>query len=516
MTESPYADQPRQRLVIVGSGMAATRLVEELVVRGAADRMAITVLGDEPVAPYNRILLSAVLEGTHRPESLTLRSPEWYDEHGIDLRLGARVLGVDREREDVMLVDGTIIEYDTLVLATGSIPTLPPIRGLVRMDGSLHPAVHAFRSQADCDRLLEALAETDEQGQPRHQRAVVVGGGLLGLQVARALGTRGLDTEIVEGGEHLLHQQISSGAGKVLARDLKKLGVAVYTGARAIRLHSRDALPGLLAGTVRVEDPLPTNPGSVALQLDNGFTLDTDLLILTAGGRPSTALARGAGLEVRRGIVVDDRLASVTDPSIHALGDCVEHGGRTTGFVPPAWEQAGVLAGILCEEQVKYDGARIVARLRATDLDVAVLGDAEAEIAAGGEVVEVSNPIKGSHRRLVVRGGRIVAATLVGDLSRVGLITQHFDRKTVLGPHEPGNLLMPERPEGEGAAAALALPDDAEVCACAGVSAGRIRACSSFDDARDTTRATTGCGGCASIVRQLCGTAAASPTLATS
>ncbi len=475
MTESHVPPLPR--LVVVGSGMAATRLVEELVARGATERMRVTVLGDEPVAPYNRILLSAVLEGTHRPEALTLRTPDWYAEHGIDLRLGARVLGLDRDHRDVMLVDGTLVEYDVLVLATGSIPTLPPIRGLVRMDGSLHEAVHAFRSLADCRRLLDAVER------PENRRAVVVGGGLLGLQVARALGTRGLETEIVEGAEHLLHRQIDTAAGRILARDLKKLGVAVYTGARAIRL---------------LDGP--------ALRLDNGFTLDTDLLVLTAGGRPSTALARGAGLEVRRGIVVDDRLASVSDPTIHAIGDCAQHAGRTTGFVPPAWEQAGVLARILCDEAVEYDGARVVARLRATDLDVAVLGDAEAELAAGGEVVEVANPIAGSHRRLVVREGRIVAATLVGDLSRVGLITQHFDRRTVLGPREPGLLLLPER-AGDGGSVALALPDDAEVCACAGVSAGRIRACSSFEQARDTTRATTGCGGCASTVRQLLGSA---------
>lgn len=512
MTESHRPDQPLTRLVVVGSGMATTRLVEELVARGATQHHAITVLGDEPVAPYNRILLSAVLEGTHRPESLTLRAPEWYEEHGIDLRLGARVLGIDRDHRDVMLVDGTLIEYDVLVLATGSIPTLPPIRGLVRMDGSLHDAVHAFRSLADCERLLAAVEETDEDGRPVNRRAVVVGGGLLGLQVARALGVRGLDTEIVEGAEHLLHQQIDTAAGRILARDLKKLGVAVYTGSRAIRLNPEDDPLG--RGRVRVPDPLPRNPGRVSLRLDNGFTLDTDLLVLTAGGRPSTALARGAGLEVRRGIVVDDRLASVSDPSIFALGDCVEHDGRTTGFVPPAWEQAGILAGILCDEPVKYDGARIVARLRATDLDVAVLGDADHEIAAGGEVVEVSNPISGSHRRLVVRDGRIVAATLVGDLSRVGLITQHFDRQTVLGPREPGNLLMPERTGDEGSAA-LTLPDDAEVCACAGVTAGRIRGCSSYEQVRDTTRATTGCGGCASTVRQLLQSRSSDPALAT-
>jgi len=490
----------RKRLVIVGNGMAATRLVEELVARGAAGSLAITVLGDEPHAPYNRILLSAVLEGTHRPEALTLRSEEWYVENGIDLRLGARVLEIERDLKDVMLVDGTIIEYDALVLATGSIPTLPPIRGLVRMDGSLHESVHAFRSLHDCERLLESVTATDESGEPLNKRAVVVGGGLLGLQVARALGARGIDTEVVEGADHLLHQQIGTAAGKILARDMKKLGVSVYTGARAVRLTDGSSAPAL-AGSVKVLDPLPTNPGRVALRLDNGFVLDTDLVVLTAGGRPSTALARRAGLEVRRGVVVDDRLASVTDPDIHALGDCAEHDGRVTGFVPPAWEQAGVLAGVLTDEAVKYDGSRIVARLRATDLDVAVLGDPEHEEALGGEVVEMSNPVRGSHRKLVIRDGRIVAGALVGDLNRIGLITQHYDRQTVLGPTEPGDLLLAER-----SAKPVQLPDDAEVCNCAGVTVGAIRACSSFEDAKEKTRATTGCGGCAATVRQLLAT----------
>jgi len=473
-----------RRLVVVGNGMAATRLVEELVARGAHERMQITVLGDEPHPPYNRILLSAVLEGTHRPEALTLRGEEWYAEHGIDLRLGARVLEIERDLKDVMLVDGTIIEYDALVLATGSIPTLPPIRGLVRMDGSLHESVHAFRSLADCERLLDAVSAGPK-------RAVVVGGGLLGLQVARALGARGIDTEIIEGGDHLLHQQIGTAAGKILARGLSKLGVTVYTGARAVRLTDGPDGP----------DSPDSPDGRVALRLDTGFTLDTDLVILTAGGRPSVALARRAGLEVRRGIVVDDRLASVTDPDVFALGDCADHAGRTTGFVPPAWEQASVLAGVLAGEPVKYDGSRIVARLRATGLDVAVLGDPEQEVLNGGEVVEMSNPVRGSHRKLVIRDGRIVAGALVGDLNRIGLITQHYDRQTVLGPTEPGDLLLAEATARSSLVTQL--PDEVEVCNCAGVTAGAIRACATFADARETTRATTGCGGCAPTVRQL-------------
>ncbi len=466
----------------------------------ASADLDVTVLGDEDHAPYNRILLSAVLEGTHGSDAITLRAPEWYAEHGVDLRLGARVLGVDRERRDVMLVDGTVLPYDRLVLATGSIPSLPPIRGLVRLDGWLHDAVHAFRSLDDCRRLMAAIgvgvpnagdevaAVGDQTASPvvrPAQRAVVVGGGLLGLQVARALSVRGLDVEIVEGGEHLLRSQVGSKAGQVLARDLRRLGTTVYTGARAVRMSDTDATDG---------------QGAVGLRLDNGYTLDTDLVVLTAGGRPSTALARGAGLEVRRGIVVDDRLASVTDPDVFAIGDCAEHGGRTTGFVGPAWEQAALLAQRLTDPDgdATYTGSRSVARLRATGLDVAVLGDPERATAEGGEVVEVTNPIVGSHRKLVVSDGVIVAATLVGDLSRIGLITQYFDHGTRLSGTEPAALLM-----GDRKAPPTRLADDAEICACAGVSAGRIRACTSLDEVRATTRATTGCGGCSSSVAQL-------------
>jgi NAD(P)H-nitrite reductase large subunit len=446
MTSSPTT-------VVVGAGMAAARLADELAARGRT----VTLLGDEQYSPYNRILLSAVLEGTHSLEALTLPLHE-----DVDLRRGNRAVELHLADREVELADRSRVPYDTLVLATGSIPTLPPIRGLVRLDGRLHDKVHAFRSLADCVRLDAAV--------PDAATAVVVGGGLLGLQVARALSLRGLVVEVVEGGEHLLRSQVGAQAGAILARDLRRLGTSVYTGARATRL---------------------TDAGLV---LDNGVVLPTDLVVLTAGGRPSTALARRAGLDVRRGIVVDAGLRT-SDPHVHAIGDCAQYGDQVTGFVPPAWEQAVLLARRLTGAPVEYDGTRTVARLRATDLDVAVLGDPER---TAGEVVEVTNPVVGSHRKLVVRDGRIVAATLVGDLSRVGLITQYFDRGTVLGPSEPGALLMAERP-----ATPVHLADDTEVCACAGVTAGRLRRCASLEEARSTTRATTGCGGCADTVRAL-------------
>ncbi len=480
------------RVVVVGSGMATNRLVESLVARGVE---AITVLGGEPHAPYNRILLSAVLEGSHSVEAITLRTPQWYAERGVDLRLGTRVDRIDPERRAVELVDGEPVPYDTLVLATGSLPTLPPIRGLVRLDGRLHERLHSFRHLDDCLRLSAdvagRLARAAATG--TSVRAVVVGGGLLGLQVARALSIRGVTTEIVEGSEHLLRSHVGAPAGRILARNLDRLDTPVYTGARAVSFL--DGRPGI----GDADDPDgPDRPDQrCGLKLDNGHTLETDLVVIAAGVRPAVALARRAGLDVRRGVVVDDTLAT-SDPAIHAIGDCAEHAGRTSGFVPAAWEQAELLAARLAGEDVHYDGSRVVARLRATDLDVAILGEPEREVAAGGEVVEVSNPITGTHRQLVVRDGRIVAATMVGDLSRIGLITQLFDRRTVLAAHEPGELLL-----GDAPLRPAVLTDDAEVCACAGVSAGRIRACASLDAVRETTRATTGCGGCAPTVRQL-------------
>jgi NAD(P)H-nitrite reductase large subunit len=456
----------RGRLVIVGNGMAATRLVETLVRLEAG--YEITVVGDEHHLPYNRILLSAVLAGTHPREDTRLKNAQWYVEHGVEVVSGERVRRIERAAGHVELEGGRRIEFDQLVLATGSNPLLPPIRGILATDGQLRDDVHAFRSMDDCDRLLAAA--------PKARRAIVVGGGLLGLQVARALGALGVQVEIVEVAPQLMTRQLGVKAATVLARSVRQLGTTVYTEARAIAYSDE------------------------GLRLDNGYLLTTDLLVLAVGSRPSTSLAREAGLMVRTGIVVGDDLASVTDRRIFAIGDCAEHRGRVHGFVAPAWEQATTLARILGGQTVRYAGSRVVARLRAEGLEVAVLGDPEV---AQGEVVEVANPVRGSYRKVVMRDGVLQAAVLLGDLSAVGLLTQLYDRQTVLGVDEPGGLLLGER-HWE---ARTDLPDSAEVCSCAGVSAGQVRACRSFEAAVERTRATTGCGGCSSVVRALIETA---------
>jgi NAD(P)H-nitrite reductase large subunit len=464
----------RESLIVIGNGMAAIRLVEELVRRKAPLR--VTVIGDEPGPAYNRILLSAVLEGSHPATELRLKDEAWYAENGVELISGARVVRIDRDERVVWLADERPVTYDRLVLATGSVAALPPIRGLVTPERDLSPRVHAFRSMADCLGLMRAV--------PKARRAVVVGGGLLGLQVARALGVRGLEVDLVEAAPHLLASHIGEAAGKVLRRSVEALGCEVYPETRAVKL---------------------TDEG---LRLDTGYLLRADLFVITAGARPATSLAKAASLFVRRGVVVDDTLTSVTDERVHAIGDCAEYRGRTSGFVSPAWEQAGVLAARLCGDHELYQGSRVVARLRACDLEVAVLGDPER---TSGDVVEVANPIRGSYRKLVVRDGVVEAAVMLGDLSRIGLLTQLYDRRTVLGEGEPGQLLLGERPFGEGS---VRLPDDVEVCACAGVSARRIRACADVAEVVGTTRATTGCGGCAGTVRQLLASRQVRPTQA--
>jgi len=461
MTPRPatHRGSSRERLVVVGHGMATTRLVEELVRADAG--FEITVVGDEPHPGYNRVLLSAVVEGTHH-DDVRLRAPRWYADNDVRLVSGRRVLELDRASQMLHLDDGSVLGYDRLVLATGSRPLIPPVRGVVTPDG-LHPDVHAFHSLDDCHRLRRRAASA--------RRAVVVGGGLLGLQVARALSARGLSVEVVEVGPHLMRTQLGDPAARVLEREVRRLGTEVYTGARAVGFSD------------------------AGLRLDNGYVLTTDLLVLACGSRPATKLAQDAGLMVRRGVVVNDRLASVDDDRVHAIGDCAEHRGRVHGFVGPAWEQAVALARMLIGEDVRYDGSRVVARLRANGLDVAVLGDPERAV---GDAVEMTNPLQGAYRKIVLRDGVVRAGVLVGDLARVGAITQHYDRARVIGPAEAGWLLY-----GDPATGSVVAPDDAEICACAGVSAGRIRACADLDEVASATRAGTGCGGCRDSVMEV-------------
>ena len=459
---------------MVGYGMAGARVAEDI--RAADSDARITVLGAEPHPPYNRVLLSAVLAGRAAAGDIALGRPS-----DVDVRAGVPAVALDRLRRLVLAADGATLRYDALVLATGSDPVLPPVDGL-RAD---LPGVAVFRTLDDCRRILARGA----------RRAIVLGGGLLGLEAARGLAGRGVDVTVVHAGPFLMERQLDPAAGRVLARIFAGLGVRAFLDTRTVRVLGSGEFRGLL--------------------LAGGRELAADLLVVACGVRPSVGLARAAGLLVRRGVVVDDAMRSVTDPRVYAVGECAEHAGRTYGLVAPAWEQAAVAAARIsgADPAARYAGSTLVTRLKASDVELAAMGEvgAHEEDGDGAEVVHFADPARGTYKKLVIRDGRLAGAILLGDVSTVGLLTQIYDRGTPVPPDRLG-LLFPAVADGAavdaGAADPAGLPDRATVCRCNAVSKGAVAACvlagaRSVTEVAARTRATTGCGGCADTVAAL-------------
>lgn len=478
------------KVVVVGNGMAGSRLVQDLCARDPHRRPEITVLGAEPGGCYNRVLLSQVLAGRARVEDIALTTPSWYAERGVELRSGVAGVVLDRARREIRTDAGERIGYDAVVLATGSRAVIPPITGLRSAGGELRPGAQVFRTLADCTAIV-AQAQTA-------QRVIVVGGGLLGLEAARGLAARGLPVTVLHAADVVMERQLDAAAGRVLGRTLGRIGVRVLTGARSTAVLGTDRITGM--------------------RLDDGRHVEGDLLVLACGTQPETSLAAAAGLRVDSGIVVDDQLRSVTDPRIHALGDCVQHDGQVYGLVAPAWEQAALLADVLTGGTPRYTGTRTVTRLKAAGVELATMGEAhlddgdlddgdlgEGDLGAA-ELVRVEHAARGTYQKLLLRNGRIIGAILLGDTRAAGTITQLFDRGS-LTPADPRSLLF-------GAACAPAaddpelLDEEATVCRCNGVTKGELRSCwrdggRTVADLSAATRATTGCGTCRGAVTAL-------------
>jgi assimilatory nitrate reductase electron transfer subunit len=366
--------------VVIGGGTAGAQLARRLGYAG----VSVTVLGEEPHAPYNRVLLAEVLAGRYGPEVIAL--PE------VPVRRGVRATEVDRDQRLVHCADGTSVAYDRLVLATGSNPVLPPLRGIA--DG-LPEGVHPFRTLDDCLALSEAVRPGIS--------AVVVGGGLLGVSAARALAERGARVVLTQQGEHLMERQLDVSASKLLRAHLEAMGVEIHTECRVRGLR----------GT--------------SVELADGYVLDSELVVLACGVRPRAGLARDAGLEVRHGIVVDDELRT-SDPYIHAIGDCAEHAGVVHGLAGPALEQADVLASVLTGTAARYTGTRALTRLTLSGpgpLDLAAFGDPTPH--PGDDVVELTDATRGAYRKVVVRGDRLVGGVLLGDLRTVGELARTWE-----------------------------------------------------------------------------------------
>ncbi|MCC3654210.1 FAD-dependent oxidoreductase [Streptomyces sp. S07_1.15] len=346
--KEPDRDPGRRRVVVIGGGMAGARLVQQLTALGGgalADGTDVTVIGEEPHGPYNRVLLADVLAGRYGPEVIALPAP------GASVRhlTGVCAVRIDRDARLVLCDDGQSVPYDALVLATGSNPVLPPLRGLFEPDGrDLPSGVHPFRTLDDC----RALAEAVRPG----VRAVVIGGGLLGVSAARALARCGAQVVLAQQGEHLMERQLDADASGMLRGHLEALGVEVHTECRVRGLRTRSV----------TRDGGSSAREVTAVELADGFRLDAEIVVLACGVRPRTGLALAAGLKVARGIVVDDELRT-DDPRVHAIGDCAEHDGTVYGLAGAAQEQADVLAGVLAGAAggpaPRYRGTRALTRL---------------------------------------------------------------------------------------------------------------------------------------------------------
>ncbi|MGY2085709.1 nitrite reductase large subunit NirB [Blastococcus sp. SYSU DS0539] len=469
---------PRGRLVVVGNGMAGARLVEEVLERGGGEQFRITVFGDEPHGNYNRIMLSPVLAGESHEDEIVLNSHEWYADNGVELRAGVRVDRIDTAAKQVHAADGSVTGYDHLVLATGSYSFIPPMTGVRTPDGELLPGVYGFRTIDETRALLAATG--------RCRRAVVMGGGLLGLEAARALQGHGLQVELVHAMPWLMNAQLDAEAGAILKKSVESLGIGVHLDVLATEVLGTDSVEGVL--------------------LKDGRRLDCDLLVVAAGVRPHTDLAVRSGLEVQRAVVVDDQLRT-DDPDVYAIGECAQHRDQVYGLVAPAWEHAKVLADVLTgtDPDAEYHGSRTATKLKVAGVDVAVMGVNTPE-RDDDEFLVISEPRRGVHLSVVIRDDRLVGATLLGDTRKVAFLTQAFDRGAPL-PEERIRLLV-DLSDGAAEVGVAEMPADSQVCNCNGVSKGDIcgavaGGCSNVGEVMDRTRAGKGCGSCKSLVKQI-------------
>lgn len=390
------------RVVVIGAGLAGVRLARRLGELGTP----VTLVGEEEHRPYNRVLLAEVLAGRYTPDVIALPAPAALTR--------ARVLGIDREARTVECADGSKIAYDRLVLATGSNPVLPPLRGLFTPDHELPEGVHAFRTMDDCLGLSKAVRPG--------VKAVVIGGGLLGVSAARALAQRGAQVMLAQQSERLMERQLDPSASKLVRRHLADLGVEVHTDLRV-----RDVR--CVGGAVR------------SVEMADGYALDAEIVVLACGVHPRVGLAQTAGLQVRKGVVVDDELRT-SDPYIHAIGDCAQHDGNVYGLATPALEQADVLAELLAgRANARYTGTRSLTRLTLpgqTAFDLAAFGETEA--LPGDDVVQLADATRGTYRKVVVRDDRLVGGVLVGELGTVGALARAWEGAEPL-PSDGGPLL---------------------------------------------------------------------------
>jgi nitrite reductase (NADH) large subunit len=476
----------KSKLVMVGNGMAGVRTIEELL-KIAPELYDVTVFGAEPHPNYNRILLSPVLAGEQTLDEIVLNSWDWYKDNHITLHAGKKVVEVDRVKRIVRADDGTEVEYDRLLMCTGSNPFMLPIPGK-DLEG-----VIAYRDIADTNAMIEASS--------KYKKAVVIGGGLLGLEAANGLMLRGMQVTVIHVMPWLMERQLDNVAGGLLQKSLEARGLKFVMGGQTQALIG-DA-DGGKGGRV------------MALQFKDGTEIPTDLVVMAVGIRPNTELAEQMHLHCNKGIVVNDTMQTTTDARIYSVGECAAHRGIAYGLVAPLFEQAKVAANHLAQFGIgRYTGSLTSTKLKVTGIDLFSAGEFQG--GEGTEEIVMSDPFGGVYKKLVLKDDKLVGACLYGDtvdgsyyfkLLRDGKNVGDIRDKLMFGEAAINNNIGDTGHEGHTKAATM--PDEAEVCGCNGVCKGTIvkaireKGLFTVDEVRKHTKASGGCGSCTGLVEQI-------------
>jgi nitrite reductase (NADH) large subunit len=464
----------RPHLVVIGNGMAGCRAVEELLARDP-ERYRVTIFGAEPHVNYNRIMLSPVLAGEKTFDEIVINGHDWYRDNRIELIAGDPVLTIDRVNRTVVSQAGRQVEYDRLLIATGSDPFIIPV------PGKDLPGVISFRDMKDVDAMLAAAATGGD--------AVVIGGGLLGLEAAHGLSLRGMKVTVIHLMQTLMERQLDEAAGWLLKQELESRGQTILTGADTAEILGQTHVEG-----VRLKD---------------GRVIPASLVVMAVGIRPNTALAREAGLAVGRGIQVDDHMVT-SDAAVLAVGECVEHRGAVYGLVAPLWEMCRALADGLTNQPSGYTGSVTSTKLKVSGIDVFSAGDFTG--GDGAEDIVLRDAARGVYKRVVVKDDRIVGAVLYGDTADgnwyFDLLKKQEDVSQLRDLLIFGQAFASGGGLADPNAAVAALSDDAEICGCNGVSKGKVVACiaagnATLDAVRATCKASASCGSCTGLVESL-------------
>lgn len=463
------------KLIVVGNGMAGCRAVEELLAR-APDLYEISIFGAEPEVNYNRIMLSPVLAGETTFDEIVINGRDWYADNNIALHAGDEVIAIDRTEKTITTASGGRFEYDRLLLATGSMPFILPVPGAT-LDG-----VIAFRDIQDVRTMIAAAG--------KGSNAVVIGGGLLGLEAANGLHVNGMKVTVIHLMKTLMERQLDEAAGFLLQSELERRGIDVLTGANTAEILGKSHVEGVA--------------------LKDGRVIPADLVVMAAGIRPNIALAKAAGLECNRGILVNDHMAT-SDPSVFAVGECIEHRGAIYGLVAPIWEMCRAFGDRLAAiDSDGYQGSVTSTKLKVTGIDVFSAGDfASGE---GREDIVFRDAARGVYKRVVISDSRIIGAVLYGDVADGGWYFQLLKDQADIADKRDMLIFGPTM-VGAGAAnpnaAVAALPDSSEICGCNGVCKGTITKAitelklESLADVRKHTKASASCGSCTGLVESL-------------